>query len=773
MKAETTLNFDIRDRLEACSESNLVRCPFIAFLGLLLGLTSLFRYSSPFPVVLIGALSGFDSIYALAGTLTGFLISGGFNGFAENLHLIIISTTLAVFRLFTGRKQTRLTDIATAVMAGAGVFITTLILMEGADSAVRAPAFGLVTGFGTLAVTRSVRYLQSGKILSALRPAGFAALGFTYALLIAALANFEVSMLNLGVFAASLCAVSFAYKMRYAGGAVCGAAGAFGIITANPGYAGAALAVCIAAMTAALFTRLGKYTHMAGYVLSVGIFAAFTGIDNYSFAEINSIIAGGILFLFVPGDIITRRFRREVIPRGGAEVCEIFAQRLKLTGEAMGDVKQAIEKTAEILDRAGSKEISWVYNTACGEVCRRCRHNMTCWGSEYNDTVRVMSDITSLLKKGKTIKSEHLYGPLAYRCGKREQLAAALNAQYREYTAINTANRKIAQMRTILLSQISATQTMMLTMSGEFGSTLDFDRTLAYAVESILFEQGISEPKAAVSTTGGGLADADSRMTVEAYGRGRLNCSAEKLCDRLSVALRREFDLPEIIHSSGEFLLTMFERAAFSIEYGVYQVSRGKEKNCGDYFDSFIDKKGFAYIILSDGMGSGGRARIDSAFACGMLIKLLRAGVDINAAIEIINNSLLVKSADESFATLDVCRIDLYSGNVELFKAGSAPTYISCNRRVVKANGKGLPVGINHRPVYERQTFTIGNSDIIIMASDGAELSERWLEHELDKSEWGKDDMNHFAETIATAAKYSSDKEREDDISVIAVKLVR
>jgi stage II sporulation protein E len=773
MKSETTLKFDIRDKLEAYSESSLVRCPFIALLGLLLGLTSLFGYTSPLPIILIGALAGFDSIYALAGTLIGFLINNGFTGFAENLNLIIIAVVLAAFRFFMGKKHTKWADVATAIMSGGGVFATTLLLSGGADLVLRAPAFGLVTGFGILAVARTRRVFMSSKLLSALRPIGFAALGLTYALVIAALANFEFSMLNLGVFAASLCAISFSFKIRYAGGAVCGAAGAFGIIMTQPAYASSALAICVAAMCAALFTRLGKYTHMAGFVLATGVFAAFTGIDNFTFAEINSIIAGGIIFLFVPPDMITRRFRREVIPRGGAEVSEIFAQRLKLTGEAMGDVKKAIEKTAEILDRAGSKEISWVYNTACGEVCRRCRHNMTCWGTEYSETVRVMADITSLLRKGKIIKSEHLYGPLAYRCGKREQLASALNEQYREFTAINTANRKIAQMRTILLSQISATQTMMLSMSGEFGSASDFDRALAFTVEGVLFEHGISEPKAAVTTSGGGITSADNRMTLEAYGRGRLNCTAEKLCDRLSVVLRREFDLPEIIYSGGEFLLTMFERAAYSIEYGVYQVSRGKEKNCGDYFDSFIDKKGFAYIILSDGMGSGGRARIDSAFACGMLIKLLRAGVDIGAAIEIINNSLLVKSADESFATLDVCRIDLYSGNVELFKAGSAPTYISCNRRVVKAHGKGLPVGINHRPVYERQTFTIGNSDIIIMASDGAELSERWLEHELGKSDHGKDDMNHFAQTIATAAKYSSDKEREDDISVIAVKLVR
>jgi stage II sporulation protein E len=75
--------------------------------------------------------------------------------------------------------------------------------------------------------------------------------------------------------------------------------------------------------------------------------------------------------------------------------------------------------------------------------------------------------------------------------------------------------------------------------------------------------------------------------------------------------------------------------------------------------------------------------------------------------------------------------------------------------------------------VYERQSFTIGDDDLIIMASDGAELSERWLEHELGKPERSKEDMNSFARTIATAAKFSSDKEREDDISVIAVKLVR
>ena len=41
-------------------------------------------------------------------------------------------------------------------------------------------------------------------------------------LLIAVLSNLDINMLNIGVFAASLCAVTFSFKFRYAGGAICG-----------------------------------------------------------------------------------------------------------------------------------------------------------------------------------------------------------------------------------------------------------------------------------------------------------------------------------------------------------------------------------------------------------------------------------------------------------------------------------------------------------------------------------------------------------------------
>ncbi|MCL2755228.1 MAG: SpoIIE family protein phosphatase, partial [Oscillospiraceae bacterium] len=328
---------------------------------------------------------------------------------------------------------------------------------------------------------------------------------------------------------------------------------------------------------------------------------------------------------------------------------------------------------------------------------------------------------------------------------------------------------------------------LMLDMSEEFADTHTYyDRVPAGKAAQILAQNGITHARVAASVNRSGRDGGEgTRVVIEAYGKGTLTCSAEQLVDEISAALQKQFDCPDIIADSGKFRLSMHESARYSVECGFYQLSKSGQRSCGDYYDSFVDGKGYAYVILSDGMGSGSRARIDSAFACGMLTKLLRAGISLSSAIEVINNALLVKSSDESFATLDICKIDLFTGQTKLYKAGAAPSYIRCNQKVIKTKATGLPIGIGHKPVYESQSFTIGNSDMVIMASDGAQLNEQWLEHKLNLVAKGEAecDLNETAKTLAAAARFTVDlsdddsgnpaKAREDDISVIAVKLVK
>jgi len=734
----------------------------------------MFGEITPLAPAFIGSLAGVDTLFAFLGSLFAFALKGQLY---ESLPTLSAMAAIGVFRFFLGAysgKGAKWLNLISALLTAVSVGIITGITVIRPSDIIMAAVSAITAGTVAYCLIITYGVLAGGYMTAVMKPSGVVAPGivmvFTAAVLSGITSVLEFAV-NGGVLFGTVLALSFANKYRFSGGAACGILTAAGVMLAMPDMAAGMVVFPAATMASALFMRFGKITQAAGFMLVMGIGISAIGINSNTLSAMTGAAAGSVLFILLPADTIAAKMRYRQTVINGADVSEIFAERLRLAGGALSDVKFAVEKAGEILDKRNIKDVSWIYNSAGDTVCRKCPHNMLCWGEEYNDTVAVFNKLVKRLRKGDTLSEKDLPPNIEKRCEKRRQLLYALSDRHREFVSLNSSNRKITEMRTVLTAQLGATENLMLDMSEEFRDYTHYDRVMAAHVERVLSENGITKPRAAVTVSEG-------RVSVEGYGNGKLTCDGEQLCDLISSALRKEFDLPEIINSGvGEFRFTMYERAVYGVEYGACQLSKSGEKSCGDYYDSFVDGKGFAYIILSDGMGSGSRARIDSAFACGMLVKLLRAGIGLPSSMEIINNSLLVKSSDESFATLDICRIDLYTGKTELFKAGAAPSYIRCNKRLVKASGKGLPVGIGYKAVFESQSFIIGNTDMIIMASDGAELNEKWLEHELTSKSFI--DLNETAEHIAQTARYGTEnteqvsKGREDDISVIAVKLVK
>ena len=88
----------------------------------------------------------------------------------------------------------------------------------------------------------------------------------------------------------------------------------------------------------------------------------------------------------------------------------------------------------------------------------------------------------------------------------------------------------------------------------------------------------------------------------------------------------------------------MSERPAYETEAGDGQHVCNNGSLCGDYCSYFNDGMGRMVMIISDGMGSGGRAAVDGAMAAGILAKLAKAGISFDCALRIVNSALLVKS---------------------------------------------------------------------------------------------------------------------------------
>lgn len=200
------------------------------------------------------------------------------------------------------------------------------------------------------------------------------------------------------------------------------------------------------------------------------------------------------------------------------------------------------------------------------------------------------------------------------------------------------------------------------------------------------------------------------------------NLSTEEIGDLLSVLLNMRLvgakDNPFFI--GGEWKTYFYvEEARFHVLTGVAKAVKETEKISGDNYAFFETGTGNLTMVLSDGMGSGDKACSDSTMVVELMQKFLEAGFQTEMAIQMINSALLTGEENSNMSTLDLCSMDLYSGECRFVKVGSASTYIKRQHLVDRISSGNLPLGVFQKPDMEAVGRTLMDGDYIIMVSDG------------------------------------------------------
>ena len=234
----------------------------------------------------------------------------------------------------------------------------------------------------------------------------------------------------------------------------------------------------------------------------------------------------------------------------------------------------------------------------------------------------------------------------------------------------------------------------------------------------------------------------------------------------VSVVCERDFDVPSVSENSGNIFIVLNEHAALRVDVGVEQKCASQSAMCGDAYKYFFDGRGHFIMILSDGMGTGGRAAVDGAMASGLMYRLIKAGFGYDCSLRILNSSMLFKSTDESLATVDIASIDLFTGKVELYKAGAAPTLVRRSGRMGKAESTSLPAGILRDVSFDKATVKCKEGDVVVLMSDGAVCEgTEWIREEIEAFTDGT--AEQLSERICEGAKRRRTDGHEDDITVI------
>lgn len=236
-------------------------------------------------------------------------------------------------------------------------------------------------------------------------------------------------------------------------------------------------------------------------------------------------------------------------------------------------------------------------------------------------------------------------------------------------------------------------------------------------------------------------------------------------------ALGARLTSPEFSIDGGSISLAMRSKQIIKIDSGKFTSPYPGEKYSGDTAASFTNGEGYAYTLVSDGMGSGREAALTSGISGVYLEKLLSAGCPMKSTLELLN-TFICGGENECFTTLDLMEADLYTGRASFIKSGAAPSFLIRDGKVFRLHSKTVPIGIIRALDAEMIKLSLRAGDTVIMMSDGVTGSYEicpWLYDLLQNGDLGSCSPKMVARVIGEAAIKAA--EERDDITVVAMKV--
>ena len=581
----------------------------------------------------------------------------------------------------------------------------------------------------------------------------------TVAVAVTAAAGLEVGGFSPGRVVAAFLVLMLARSSRVGGGSVAGCVLGSALALSAPGYTALAVAMTFGGLMAGLFARFGRWIQAALFLLAAGV-VTLGDTDPAMLMYLGEMAAGCVLFALLPREWDRRlcRLLRVDGDRPAVEgVRRLTAMQLRVASGAIAEVAHSVDAVSKRLD--APTDPAAIYRECRATVCAACPMRTLCWEDE-GTMLSHLSRLTPLLERDGRVAVESL-PPL---CRQRERLAEHIAAEYRRYVTREGAFHRLREIRQAVEGQMYGTGELLEGMAQRLEDPRLVDVELSARVLAVCRDYGMTVQDALCTRNGSGRLTVDILAEDTDPPAGRWHQQMEQMCGcALTPAVTADW--------GSQVRVTLTEPTRYRVESAVAQHRCDGEKLCGDCARVEPVQDG-VLAVLSDGMGSGGRAAVDSAMAAGIAVRLWTAGFSPDAVLQTVNAALQVKSREESLSTLDVAVVDTHTGRLDSYKAGAATTFLRSQGRVSRLDRSGLPVGILPQARFEHTRDTLAEGDLLLMVSDGALSGGAAAVEECLHAHPEEESLQTLCDGIVTAAR-AAEGPHSDDITVMAVRLMK
>ena len=568
------------------------------------------------------------------------------------------------------------------------------------------------------------------------------------------LCRLKVFGLSPGIILLHAAVLQIASEKREMGGAAAGIAG--GCVTSLAQYSMLRGAVTpIAALLAGYASFYGRIFAASAYTACCFIGSLTSGMPDVIFVA--EAAAGAVISCLIP-----KEYAGRVLAAAGFGPREAYrvpvrdsaAKRLGSAAEALSGLCTLLGQVSDGLEKRSLPDDDSIYTRAVEEVCGKCAFCGSCF---TKDSMKLFAE---KLKKGRSVSGSEISRSLGKKCIREDELAGEINRGYGYYLASRSAHSRISFLRSVFSGQLEGVGMMLSSMSGGLKADAPDDYS-AGMVTRRLTACGYEAVRCCCR-----IGESGSRRLFLTFRSRDDESDAKDVAERAGECLGCGFEVENAENDGDMIDVILAQRKSFRLEYASAQHCCGGGSLCGDACECFEDDGSRGYMLLSDGMGSGGRAAVEGALTCDLFRRLLGGGFGFDSAVRIVNSALMIKSEDETLSTVDCLAVNLYDGRATISKAGAAQSYHVRDGCVTRIDLPSLPLGILCETDTAHYSFTVKEGDIIVMVSDGVPTDgSTWLEDTL--GQFGGDSPDELARTLLSMAEKRRPEGEDDDITVM------
>lgn len=526
-------------------------------------------------------------------------------------------------------------------------------------------------------------------------------------------------------------------------------------------------------VAAGIFRELGKFGALIGYSIATLLIFNIFAFGGITIELIESLVIAEALFLITP---LERPNNKQVTVQKmddievHSDISEIINNKLKQFATTYENIARVFNNIAERKISFSNEEVNQLMDDVAEKICKECSMCNICWEKEFYDTYRTVYSILSAIENKGEIQKSDIPSVFYKKCIRPNEFIIMTNRILELYKVNLKWENRIIESRELVAEQFTNISNSIQQLSTNINNNMKEDIILKKDLSKALLGKGYKVSQIEIS-----YSENSKKNIIISF----INDTIDGIKEITTIVADTCKMKVELIgdYGEGSNILVFTQKDQYRVGKGIARTIKSRENISGDNFTFLNLESGKDIIALSDGMGSGSKAFIESKASIELLEYLLEGGFDVDIAVKTVNSILGLKSDNQLFSTLDLSIIDRYTGKCTFIKNGAVASFVKRDNNEIDIIGnEALPLGIFKNVEYEPVTKNLRDGDIVIMMSDGILDSnieqtekENWLEETLKNTEI--QNPQKLADYILEKAKDNTGNIINDDMTVIVLKV--